>query len=60
MQTTGVTQPTTVTPATINIKDDSIILLTTTGTHATAGMKATTGPPTQYGSHQKQGCFQKQ
>ncbi len=29
-------------------------LLTTEGTQATAGMKTTTGPPTQYGWQQKQ------
>jgi hypothetical protein len=33
--------------------------LTTAGTQAAAGMKATTGSPTQYGRHQKQGCLQK-
>jgi hypothetical protein len=30
------------------------------GMQATTGMKATTGPPTQYVRHQKQGCLPKQ
>jgi hypothetical protein len=57
MQAT-VTQATTITPATSNIKDDSNIIRLTT-----AGMKATTGTSTQYGQyerHQKQRCLQKQ
>ncbi len=55
MQATAVKQATTVMPVTSNIKDDSNILPLTT-----AGMQATTGPPTQYERHQKQGCLQKQ
>jgi hypothetical protein len=38
MQAIAVTQATTITPATSNIKDDRNIMLTTGGTQATAGM----------------------
>jgi hypothetical protein len=60
MQATAVTQATTVTPARGNIMDDSFIIAHNSRSQATAGMKATTGLPTQYGRHQKQGSLQKQ
>jgi hypothetical protein len=61
MQATAVTQATTVTPATSNIKDDSKIMTThNSRKQVTVGMKATTGPPTQYGRHQQQRCLKTQ
>jgi hypothetical protein len=44
------------------IKDDSNIMTAhnRNASNSRIGMKATTGPPTQFGRHQKQGCLQKQ
>jgi hypothetical protein len=58
MPATAGTHPAAVTLATSNSRDDSNIMTTeTAGTQATAGIKATPGPPTQYERQQLQGCY---